>query len=517
MTNAYDIDFNDLQGLLRFAHGQLSEACFLLLKVIDPKAAREWLRTAPVTTAATANPLPERALQVAFTAPGLRALGMPAAVINGFSEEFITGMVADDNQSRCSEDVGNRSRRLGDVGNNKPACWKWGGAEANIPHLVIMLYACLDGLDAWQEQIQGPGFDNAFQLTATLKSALPGPQEPFGFVDGISQPEIDWQRSISTDRHERDRYSNKLAVGELLLGHPNEYGLYTTRPLLDPKSTPAAHQLPLAEDQPKLRDLGRNGTYLVVRQLEQDVPRFWKYVDGEANSDAEERERLAAAMVGRQRDGTPLVEPDSAPATGNADDGPRAKADQFTFDADPHGERCPIGAHIRRANPRTGDFPVGVSGMLTRLVRTLGFGRRHAHDDLIASARFHRILRRGRVYGPALTPEDAVKADATTDERGLHFVCLGASIVRQFEFVQNAWAMSTRFAGVSRQSDPLLGNREPLLNGEESNQFTIPQPDAPARCLKDMPQFVTVRGGAYFFMPGIKALQFIASDPSEGG
>ena len=507
MTKAYDIDFSDLQGLLRFAHGQLSEACFLLLKVIDAKAARDWLRAAPVTTAVTANPLPEHALQIAFSAPGLRELGLSAAVIDGFSEEFIAGMVGDDN----------RSRRLGDVENNKPADWKWGGAATSVPHLLVMLYARPGDLEAWQEQVQGPGFDNAFQLEATLKSAARDPREPFGFVDGISQPAIDWQRSSSTDRHERDRYSNKLAAGELVLGHPNEYGLYTTRPLLDPTLSHAAQQLPLAEELPKLRDLGRNGTYLVLRELQQDVPGFWKFVDGEANSDAEERQRLAAAMVGRQRDGTPLVEPASAPVAGNADDGSRAKANQFTFDTDPYGERCPIGAHIRRANPRTGDFPVGVSGMLSRLVRTLGFGRRHPHDDLIASARFHRILRRGRVYGPVLAPEDAVKPDAATDERGLHFVCLGASIVRQFEFVQNAWAMSAKFAGLSTESDPLLGNREPLLSGEGSDRFTMPQPDAPARCLKNMPQFVTVRGGAYFFMPGIKALQYIASDSLEGG
>lgn len=499
MKNAKDIDFADLQGLLRFAHGHLSEACFLLLNVTDAEAARDWLRAAPVTTAATAESPPDQALQIAFTAPGLRELGVAESLIDGFSEEFIAGMATDDN----------RSRRLGDVGNNCPDNWDWGGAAA-IPHLVLMLYARPGGLEAWQEQVQGQEFAHAFCLQAALKTAARGPQEPFGFVDGISQPIIDWQRSISTDSHKRDRYANLLAVGEVVLGYPNEYGLYTSRPLLDPELDPKAQDLPVAVDQPELRDLGCNGSYLVMRQLSQDVPGFWQFVDREANSNAEERDRLAAAMVGRQRDGTPLVNPTRESSEDSDGDGNSAKANEFTFDADPHGQRCPIGAHIRRANPRTGDFPVGVSGVLSRLVRTLGFGRRHPHDDLIASARFHRILRRGRVYGTTLAPEDAVKPDALADERGLQFVCLGANISRQFEFVQNAWAMSTKFAGLSTESDPLLGNREPLLSGEASDRFTLLQADAAARCIKDLPQFVTVRGGAYFFMPGIRALQYIA-------
>jgi len=394
---------------------------------------------------------------------------------------------------------------MGDVGNNSPGNWNWGRTASDLPHLVLMLYARPGELSAWQEKIQGQGFAKAFQLQTTLESASLGPQEPFGFVDGISQPEIDWQRSISTDLHERDRYVNLLALGEVVLGYPNEYGLYTARPLLDPGVVPGAQQLPVAADQPELMDLGCNGTYLVLRQLAQDVPGFWQFVDRAAAGDVDERELLAAAMVGRQRDGTPLADPTREP---------RARANHFTFDDDPHGQHCPIGAHIRRSNPRTGDFPVGVTGFITRLIRTFGFGRRHPQDDLIASARFHRILRRGRAYGSTLPPEEAVKPDAPVEERGLQFICLGANISRQFEFVQSAWSMSTKFAGLSTESDPLLGNREPLLSGEATDHFSLPQAELPARCISGLPQFVTVRGGAYFFMPGIKALYFIAGQAS---
>ena len=493
-------DFDDIQGLVRFGNGHLSEACFLLLQIRDVSAAREWLRTVSVSTAAKTGPRPDKALHVAFTAAGLRALEVPESVINDFSEEFIAGMSGDEN----------RSRRLGDTGNNMPVNWDWG--HTDVPHVLLLLYAQAGGLQDGVATIKGSGFADAFEIQKSLDTQTLGPNEPFGFADGISQPETDWQDQLSTDLHQRDRYSNKLKVGEILLGYRNEYGLYTDRPLLDPKVVPHAETLPVAEDDPDRRDLGRNGSYLVMRQLSQDVPGFWQFIDQASGGAAPERERLAAEMVGRQRDGTPLTS-EPARSVGNNKSGDAPASNQFNFDGDPFGHRCPIGAHIRRTNPRTGDFPPGVTGLISRLVRMLGFGQRHPNDDLIASARFHRLLRRGRAYGPAISPEDAVKKDAPTAERGLHFICIGANILRQFEFVQDAWITNTRFAGLNGESDPLLGNREPLLSGEPTDRFTLPKKDAPARCISGLPQFVTVRGGAYFFMPGIKALRFIATQP----
>jgi deferrochelatase/peroxidase EfeB len=281
---------------------------------------------------------------------------------------------------------------------------------------------------------------------------------------------------------------------------------------LSPETVAQADILPAAEDQPDSRDFGRNGCYLVMRQLEQDVPGFWQFVDQAAAGDVDERERLAAAMVGRQRDGTPLI--DSRARTSPGDTQAGAPADnEFSFDDDPLGRVCPVGAHVRRANPRTGDFPPATEGLLIRLLRILGFCRRHANEDLISSTRFHRLLRRGRAYGSVLAPEEATNANANTDQnpRGLHFICLGANIMRQFEFVQNAWLMNSHFGGLNGESDPLLGNREVLADGGTTDAFTEPQVDTPAKCQSGLPQFVTVRGGAYFFMPGMKALQFIAT------
>ena len=124
-------------------------------------------------------------------------------------------------------------------------------------------------------------------------------------------------------------------------------------------------------------------------------------------------------------------------------------------------------------------------------------------------------MRRGRAYGPTLTPDQAVKKRVKKAERGLHFVCLGANILRQFEFVQHAWLMQSKFAGMAGESDPLLGNREPLPGGEATDGFSQPRPGMPAERHFGLPQFVSVRGGAYFFLPGLKALRFIATYANE--
>jgi deferrochelatase/peroxidase EfeB len=127
----------------------------------------------------------------------------------------------------------------------------------------------------------------------------------------------------------------------------------------------------------------------------------------------------------------------------------------------------------------------------------------------MASARFHRILRRGREFGPKLPAEEAIQNPPPNDpKRGLQFVCLNANITRQFEFVQNAWLMSTKFDGLSGESDPLVGNRIHIGDGRSTNNFSIPRTGSVRRCVEGLPQFITVRGGAYFFLPGIRALRY---------
>jgi deferrochelatase/peroxidase EfeB len=478
-------DFDDIQGIVRFGHAQLPAAAFWLLRIADPAAAREWLGATPVTSAAGRNPLPDTALQVAFTAEGLRVLGLSPNVIAGFSDEFNAGMAADES----------RSRRLGDVGDNAPSAWRW-GASGNVPHLLVMLYALPDRLTDLQNAVTGPLWEHAFAPVERLDTAEMDGSEPFGFADGLSQPAIDWDRALAAGEVELE-YRNIAALGEFLLGYPNEYNRYTDRPLLDPGDR-GATMLPPAEDDPAKRDLGRNGTFLVLRDLRQDVRGFREFLEQRAAESGTLVRDLAENMVGRSMRGRPLAQQRDRPIPGVPSDD---AVNNFTFEGDADGAVCPLGAHIRRANPRNADMPGGPGGPLSRLVRTLGFARGGLRDDLVAPTRFHRILRRGRKYGNGLH-----------EEQGIRFVCLNANIARQFEFVQNAWLTSTHFGGLAGENDPLLGNRQPIPGCPASDFTYTRQGGAPGR-LTGLPQFVMVRGGAYFFLPGLRALRYLASTP----
>jgi deferrochelatase/peroxidase EfeB len=229
---------------------------------------------------------------------------------------------------------------------------------------------------------------------------------------------------------------------------------------------------------------------------------------------AAERERLASLLVGRTLAGMPVVLDEAggdinpgAPAGGQA-------PNDFTFESDPEGYRCPIGAHIRRANPRNADLPPGGIGVVSQLIRILGLSPKGRAQDLAASTRFHRLLRRGREYGVRMTPTEALTAPPA--DTGLHFMCLNANLQRQFEFVQGAWLMSTKFNGLHDESDPLMGNRAPDPSGRRCDYFSIPQEDHPTLRHEGLPQFVTVTGGAYFFLPGIRALRFLARTGFDG-
>jgi deferrochelatase/peroxidase EfeB len=501
LTAAPGVVFDDIQGLVRFGHGHLSEAVFLLLRIEDATTARAWLAAAPVTSARDSHPLPDAALQIAFTGGGLRRLGLGEGAITGFSAEFLSGMAGEDN----------RSRRLGDVGKNSPALWSWGG-PGREPDLLIMLYARPGGLAAWTETVKNTAWSAAFSMVATLSTNRLGDtgggisREPFGFVDGISQPELDWRDERRVGVTELT-YGNRVALGEFLLGYRNEYSNFTDRPLLDPAADPK-NLLPRAADDPEKCDFGHNGGYLVLRDLQQDVRGFWQYLERQAGIVGSARQHLAAAMVGRTMAGEPLVELAERLIAGVEPDDQR---NRFTFQADPYGTGCPLGAHIRRANPRNADLPDGATGLFSRLVRMFGYGTHHARDDLIASTRFHRLLRRGRAYGTLVPDEEALRPDAPDEDIGLRFVCLNANISRQFEFVQTAWIAGTKFGGLTQESDPLLGNRQPVAGCPVTDNFSVPQRSGANLRLREMPQFVTVQGGGYFFLPSLSALRYLAS------
>ncbi len=490
------VELDDVQGLVRFGYKHLTEACFLLLRVEDPAAARAWLARAPVTSAVKADSPPQTALHVALTSEGLRALEVAPDLCAAFSAEFVAGMASD----------GTRARRLGDVGASDPGKWRWGVGE-RVPHVAVLLYARPGRLAAWEQEIEAQYAAGFVRIGRLSTSDMRG-VEPFGFADGISQPEVDWERKRPVRDRDQLEYGNVTCLGEFLLGYPNEYGLYTPRPLLAPQRDPGA-LLPRAEDAPDQADLGRNGCYLVLRQLRQDVQGFWRELDRQAQGDADLRERLAAAMVGRKKDGEPLAAPSGESVAGGAST-QQSTLNDFTYQADPRGLRCPLGAHIRRTNPRNADLPPGGRGILSRLWRMLGFNTAALERDLVASTRFHRLLRRGRAFGAGVVPARSATESSSGADTGIHFICLAANIKRQFEFVQSAWLIGSKFAGLT-ESDPLLGHRLPDPGDSPTDGFSIPQADGPDRRLNGLPQFVTVLGGAYFFLPGIRALRYLAT------
>ena len=152
------VDLADIQGIVRFGYKHMTEACFLLLEIKDAAAARVWLGSAPVSSARDQKPPPPTALQIAFTAPGLRAMGAPDAVLAGFSSEFLSGMTGEES----------RSRRLGDVGANAPAGWRWGGNPQQVPHLAAMFYAEPRRLRGWIATLQDRIWESAFRVIETL-------------------------------------------------------------------------------------------------------------------------------------------------------------------------------------------------------------------------------------------------------------------------------------------------------------------------------------------------------------
>jgi Dyp-type peroxidase family len=368
-----------------------------------------------------------------------------------------------------------------------PRGWAWGGPTTAPVDAVLLLYAA-DGpsLEAlYDRQSRRMEEHGVTQIVRLDTSDLDG-VEPFGFRDGVSQPIVEGLAKAG-------RADNTVRAGEFVLGYPNEYGRYTSRPVLAADQDPD-RILPRDPAGSKGRDLGRNGSYLVFRQLAQDVPAFWQFVDraaasAEGASDPAARVRLAAKMVGRWPSGAPLG---LAPV---ADDPSLADVNDFGyFHEDPHGERCPIGAHVRRANPRDSLDPNPGSP------QSIAIGNRH------------RLLRRGREYGP---PSGAGQApgppagNGRAGEHGLHFLCLNANISRQFEFVQHTWLNNPTFAG-------LRGEPDPLVSPHGRDEYRIPGRPVRTR-LTGLPRFVTVRGGAYFFLPGLRAIRYLANRAGAGG
>jgi deferrochelatase/peroxidase EfeB len=465
------VETADIQGLVAAGYGHLRAACFLLLRIAEsePTAgmsnARKWLsEIAGVITPADGRP-EGQAVNVAVTHHGLLSLGLSADVATSFSTEFVSGMT-----------VAHRSRILGDVGDSAPEKWLWGGPGTPPVDVLLMLYATDEANLETLYRTFHAGFARAgLEELHRLDTVDLGDVEPFTFANGISQPVIE---GLQPD----GRPADTIKPGEFVLGYPNEYGLYTQSPVVTDSN--AQSMLPLRADGAGC-DLGRNGTYLVFRQLAQDIAGFWSFLDqatrlADGTSDRKAATRLAAKIVGRWPGGAPLV------LSPDLDDPTLAAANDFGyFNTDPHGLRCPLGAHIRRANPRDSLPPKpGTQASLDVTKR-------------------HRIIRRGREQRAAATSGPVDAPGSRADASGLHFICLNANIARQFEFIQGTWLNNAKFNGLYEEPDPLVSTRP-------GRTFRIPAKPVRTR-ITGLPPFVRVEGGGYFFLPGLRAIRYLAS------
>ncbi|MFN8465908.1 MAG: hypothetical protein U0X20_10170 [Caldilineaceae bacterium] len=481
----------DIQGFTTSGYGHLPHSAYLFLTVHDRTQAQQWLRQLWPEVATSASwrvqpgspkVKPTRTLNIAFTYAGLAALGLPAAALATFPGEFCAGMAA-------------AARVLGDTGASHPSTWELGGPHSDPLHVLLILNAAtaadLAVFCAEQRALLPTDNDAVVEPAGSAQSgARPeSGTEPFGFFDGVAQPQIAGIKGTG------------VRTGEFVLGYKNEYGFFPVSPVVPHEDDPAG-LLPASANPfhgtGRYRDFGCNGTYIVYRKLAQDVAGFWCYLQNESirlqgRADPKYMVWLAAKMVGRWPSGAPLVlAPDA--------DNPELRTDDFMYaQQDAYALRCPFGAHIRRTNPRD------------------HLGRSGRTESLHMTAR-HRLLRRGKPYGPPLfdpglliAPEqpDALRAilDLQDDgqPRGVHFLCANTNIKSQFEFVQQVWVNNPAFGG-------LLGNRDPLAgdnDGQGPGGMVIPGGQATLRTAP-LPRFVNVRGGGYFFMPSISALRYLA-------
>ncbi|MBF6208632.1 peroxidase [Streptomyces gardneri] len=374
---------------------------------------------------------------LAFTWTGLRALGVPHRSLATFPDEFRQGMAA-------------RADILGDIGLDHPDHWVGGLAGDNL-HAIAILFARDDAERVRGSRAHDQLVDRCAGVTvlSSLDVAAVPPLEyahdHFGYRDRLSQPVIE-----DSGEQPTPGTGAPIKAGEFILGYPDEDG------------SPAG--LP----QPEV--LSRNGSYMAYRRLQEHVGRFRDFL-AEHTDTPEERELLAAKLMGRWRSGAPLV---LAPEK----DDPELGADMqrnndFNYkEMDPYGYAAPLGSHIRRLNPR----------------------------DTAVNMRRRRLIRRGATYGPHLpegVPEDGA-------ERGIAAFVLCASLVRQFEFAQNVWINDKTFHELGNERDPIIGNQDGTL------EYKIPK--RPIRkTIKGLPAFTTLMGGAYFFLPGLRALRYLCT------
>jgi deferrochelatase/peroxidase EfeB len=445
------LDLADVQGNILCGY-RMGYVRHVVLRIADPAAARTALGamvdgTSPVQVTSAApwprNGTPGGCLNVGITFTGLRALGVPEPSLAGFPPEFRDGMVA-------------RAARLGDTGPSAPECWDTRLWDVERVHVILTIHAgdttALDLVTG--PVLQGRGFQEVDRFDG---AAFPEGEVHFGYRDGIAQPRF-------AGIHDPKKFPDRqplVPLGAVLLGHPSPFG-------------------DVRWGVPHPEALGFNGSFNAFRVLAQDVAAFEEFLVSVVKLDEGPlyltRDLVAAKLCGRWPNGVPLQQAPMAPP-----DDPAAGArslDDFDYDEDPTGRVCPLGAHIRRSNPRS-------SPIVQR-------GSNHTR----------RLVRRGMPYGPRFDPLEPKEAP-----RGLlgNFLC--ANLAAQFEAVQGDWInQGLQDPRLSGSNDPLTG-----ANAAAGSCLEMTFDGGPSMLVPGLTRFVTTRGGAYTFLPSLTALRWIAA------
>jgi Dyp-type peroxidase family len=437
------LELEDIQSIILRRRPSPYCGCHILLKIEDASQGRELLnQIRPYVLSAAEYGRQDTWLAVVVTYAGLVALQVPESSLASFPAAFRDGMAA-------------RASSVGDTGESSPEHWDEPYGTGDI-HVALTLLSTTN--DIFQANLE-----KARSVLASLPAVKllvredfaqsPKERTPFGYKDGISFPNI-IGNGISPIVDDEE----PIAAGEFIFGYPGEAGRM------------------LAMPQPDL--LGRNGTFVSFRKLHSKVAAFRRFLKANATLTMS-AELLAAKMVGRWPSGAPLMlaPEQDAPELGSD----LQRMNNFTYAQDPKGLRCPIGAHIRRMNPRDSAL------------------------EVMTNVKIHRIIRHGTSYGPPL-PENVMQDDGK--ERGIFFIFLSAKAPETFEFLKREWINSGNFLGLGTEEDPIAGEHT------GTGTFTIPMKPIRRR-LQGMERFTVTRGGEYGFVPSLSALRWLASSPAE--
>ena len=509
-------EYTDVQGGILQSYADVSDGCLLLLAFDGPDALGDFLNAVTPTSAKATLGEGDIAVNMAMTLEGLRLAGLSDAEVAALPEEFVQGMER-------------RAGMLGDVRVNHPRRWRlpalnWAqGVKAadiaeNDPsprvdlagvHLMLQLRICNTKL------AQDDARTLLLEKYSLLVGGIPAPRplsvqwmsrltskggqvrEHFGFLDGQSQPVL---KASETGR----KYPNQVHLGEILLGHDN-----------------AADIAPPSGKRSEVQQLLRNGSFLVVRKLRQDVEALDQALAGALKdtmpdeAPVAEKESRRLHLLGKMMGRWPLGHSNEGKALATANPG---KDNDFNFYPDSKGSLCPFHAHIRRSNPRDEPGPERRTKE-EQLADGLEGGERDPKG-----VRPARLVRRGMSYGPLhdTTMPDEKKAASLAQERGIVFMAYNASIGEQFEVIQRWLTGGNSSGSFSGQSDPLLGLAEPgrprYFRFEDDDGCPVRMRlDGSNRMHDDPRPFVRLEWGMYMFTPSLSAIKAMADRAKKAG